>query len=179
MLCLALNELLQCSPPPRAWPLKVPQTSAHSWSCSSRLCLFLNLALSFLLALPLGCLSCSLQDLCPESTSGTPGLILPSPVAAPRCCPRELHPFSRYVTPPSPRIPLGFPPPSSGQSCLRFLPSQPGEKKQFLPFSQGSVLTQPCFPAPVWNMDVHVHSSSSPLPEYKSSLRFFRNAGFE
>lgn len=31
----------------------------------------------------------------------------------------------------------------------------------------------------VWNVDVHVHSSSSPLPEHKSSWRFLRNAGFD
>lgn len=96
MLCPAPNELLQVLSTllPLSLVLKSPEHQPIHATAPHPLCLFLNLTSSLLLALPLGCLSCSSQDLCPGSSSRTLWLLLPSQLACPCWCPRELHPFT-------------------------------------------------------------------------------------
>lgn len=185
----------KCSPhsSPSCLVLKSPEHQPIHATAPHPLCLFLNLASSLLLALPLGCLSCLLRISALKAPPELRGCsCLPSwplLVAVLRSCipsaGRGHHPALTSPWPPNHCRHT----PSSGQSCLHFLPSQPDEKKQFLPFSQAlcwpscAALPQGrcCVPllCPVWDVHVHVHSSSSPPPDYKSSLRVFRNAGFD
>lgn len=126
---------------PSCLVLKSPTHQPIHTTVPQSFCLSLNCSLSFLLALPLGCLSCSPQ----QGTSGTPCL---STWPFPRCCAPELQliTLAGKCKLPGPQISLAFRPlaetlgvplPAWGshQSSLYLLPSLPGEKKRSLPFS--------------------------------------------
>lgn len=92
----------KCSPhsSPSCLVLKSPEHQPIRATAPHPLCLFLNLASSLLLALPLGCLSCSSQDLCPESSSKTPWLVLPPQLSSGAASPQQVGDITQPLDPP-------------------------------------------------------------------------------
>lgn len=126
---------------PSSLVLKSPKHQLIHTTAPHIFCLSLSHPFSFLLALPLGCLSCSSQqDLYLQSTSRTLGQSCPSAWHFPRCCSLELQLISSAgkCKLPGPRISLAshplaeifglsLPAQGSRQSCPCFLLSLPGE----------------------------------------------------